>query len=91
MQQLISFGITNDNHRDCLLNGLKLIHIATTPVKQEQHEDEDFFDSLNCTAPFIPQPSLSQGSVSSNSGMPLEVLRIQMKKTFSSSSNSSCE
>ncbi len=92
LQQLISFGIINNNHRNQLLDGMKLIHIATTPVKQEQDDEDNFFNSLpNCTGPFIPLSQNSSVGNNNTAGIPLEVLRIQMKKTFSSSSNSSCE
>ena len=75
----------NSQHRERLLDGLKIIRIASTPLKEEQDEAIHSY-SQHSTSPFVP--NLSQSSMC-GPGTPLEVLRIQMKKTFSSSSSSS--
>ena len=83
---MLSFGINNVTHRRQLLDGMKLIQVATTPIKQEDSEELDILQ--HSSDPFIPH-LLSQGSVGSAPNMPggLEVLRIQVRNTFNSSGN----
>lgn len=87
--ELTKFGITNIRHKERLLEGQKLIKIAEdTQLADDINPSQSFSQQSHSNTPFIPS-MLSQSSVSS--GGPVEVLRIQIKKTFSSSSNSSNE
>ncbi|XP_019854848.1 PREDICTED: cellular tumor antigen p53-like isoform X2 [Amphimedon queenslandica] len=87
--QLKDLGVSNSSHREQLLNGISLINTAAT--QQPSREDETFTYSQS-TQPYKPQ-LLSQSSTASGmsniiSPNTLEVLRIQVKKTYSSSSGS---
>ena len=89
IQELTKFGITNIRHKERLLEGQNLIKIAEdTQLGDDITPSQSFSQQSHSATPFIPS-MLSQSSVSS--GGPVEVLRIQIKKTFSSSSNSSNE
>ena len=66
---------------------MKLIPVATTPVKQEDSEELDMLQ--HSSESFIPH-LLSQGSVGSSTAPAmsgLEVIRIQVRNTFNSSGN----
>lgn len=84
-------GIRNQGHRETILNATGLITVAK--AEQPMDHGDIFIDDVTPSQSLSQQTThmntpLSQASDSS-SRQRFEVLRIQMKKTFSSSSSSS--
>lgn len=71
---------------------MKLILVAEPKQEVDYDEDEGAFSqSTGPIPPLLSQTSTTSNSSATGSGSTMEVLRIQMRKTFSNTSSSSSD
>ena len=89
LQQLEQIGVHDSSHREKMLDGIGLIKTAESAGLSYSQSTQPYQPQLLSQA-----STVSTSSVGSNippAPQTLEVLRIQMKKTYSSSSSSSAD
>lgn len=71
---------------------MKLI-LAAEPKQEVDYDDEEgtFSQSTGPIPPLLSQTSTSSNTSATGSGSTMEILRIQMRKTFSNTSSSSSD
>ena len=95
-QELEQFGVRSRQHRIKLMDGRGLIHLEvedTVAQEDDDHDTEEILESQPFSASQLGRSYSQISSASSTSStvqrQTLEVLRIQLKKTYSNSSSSS--